>query len=211
MRRLFLLAWLLVPVAAGAYHFGPGQDRLRGDEIAALVSTARLAADNARTIAAAEGDEAARGEWTNADEAFTKALALLSAEQKHEARSLRVERAKAREFTGKLFEAKAELEQVVAEITSDKDADRALLADARNALASAQYYRTWLMRLEGAPRAEWGPVIDASRQNYKLLASEAQDRSEVEVARVAEKDLEAAIRLERMSLEDLQGLPLPSQ
>ena len=25
------------------------------------------------------------------------------------------------------------------------------------------------------------------------------------------KDLEAAIRLERMSLEDLQGLPLPSQ
>lgn len=211
MRRLFLLGWLLIPVAAGAYHFGPGQDRLRDDDVAELVEAGRASSDAARATAARAGDDAARSEWIAADEAFTKALALLPSERKHEARALRVERAKAREFTGKLFEARAELEQVVAELTSDPSADKQVLGDARNALANAQYYSTWLLRLEGAPREEWGPQIEASRQNYKLIALEAQERNDVEVASVATRDLEAAIRLERMALDDLQGLPLPSQ
>jgi hypothetical protein len=211
MRRLFFLAWLTVPVAAGAYHFGPGQDRLRDDEVAVLVDAGRKSAESARGIAAREGDDAARGEWSAADEAFTKALALLPAERKDEARALRIERAKAREFTGKLLDARAELEQVVNDLTTDPSADKKLLPEARNALANAQYYSTWLLRLEGAPKDEWGPQIEASRQNYKLLALEASEKNDVEVATLATKDLEAAIRLERMSLDDLQGLPLPSQ
>ena len=52
--------------------------------------------------------------------------------------------------------------------------NRGLLADARGALANAQYYTTWLMRLEGLPREEWQPEIEASRQNYKLLAERAE-------------------------------------
>lgn len=211
MRRLFLLAWLLIPVGAGAYHFGPGQDRMRDDDVAALVSKGRRSAEVARALAAKEGDDAARGDWTDAEAAFTEALKQLPAERKDEARALRVERAKAREFTGQLFEARAELEQVVDELGADPKSDPRLLADARNALANAQYYSTWLLRLEGAPREEWGPQIEASRQNYKLLASQAAEKQDVEVAKLAEKDLEAAIRLERMSLDDLQGLPLPSQ
>jgi hypothetical protein len=211
MRRLFLLAWLLVPVGAGAYHFGPGQERLREDEMAVLIDAGRKSAATARATAAREGDDAARSDWVDADEAFTQALALVPAEQKDLARVLRVERAKAREFTGKLFDARAELEQVVNDLTTDPTADKQLLGEARDALANAQYYSTWLLRLEGAPKEEWGPQIEASRQNYKLLAQEAADRKDVEVAALATKDLEAAIRLERMSLEDLQGLPLPSQ
>lgn len=211
MRRLFLLAWLLLPVAAGAYHFGPGQDRLRDDQIARLVERGAQAADTARAVAAREGDDAARVAWTAADEAYTEALALLSPDDKHASRTLRVERAKAREFTGKLFDAREELEQVVMELTSEATPDQKLLDDARGALANAQYYSTWLLRLEGAPREEWAPQIEASRQNYKLLAREADERGDVEIARLAERDLETAIRLERMALDDLQGLPLPSQ
>lgn len=211
MRRLFFLAWLLIPVAAGAYHFGPGQERLRDDQVAVLVDAGRKSAAAAREIAAKEGDDAARSDWVDADEAFTKALALVPAEQKDLARTLRVERAKAREFTGKLFDARAELEQVVNDLTTDPAADKKLLTEARDALANAQYYSTWLLRLEGAPKEEWGPQIEASRQNYKLLALEAAETKDTEVASLATKDLEAAIRLERMSLEDLQGLPLPSQ
>jgi hypothetical protein len=78
------------------------------------------------------------------------------------------------------------------------------------------------MRLEGAPREEWEPEIEASRQNYKLLAEDptskctsagaACDKGDEQVASVrAAENLESAIRLERMSLTDLQGLPLPSQ
>jgi hypothetical protein len=67
------------------------------------------------------------------------------------------------------------------------------------------------MRLEGAPREEWEPEIEASRQNYKLLAEDESLASDQRLASLAAENLESAIRLERMSLSDLQGLPLPSQ
>ncbi len=40
MRTLFLLGWLMVPVVFGAYHYGPGQDRLRLDDAARTLSEA---------------------------------------------------------------------------------------------------------------------------------------------------------------------------
>jgi hypothetical protein len=67
------------------------------------------------------------------------------------------------------------------------------------------------MRLEGAPREEWEPEIEASRQNYKLLAEDKSLSRDGELVSLAAENLESAIRLERMSLSDLQGLPLPSQ
>ena len=40
MRKTILLIWLLVPVLVGAYHYGPGQDRMVLDEIDAILSRA---------------------------------------------------------------------------------------------------------------------------------------------------------------------------
>ena len=85
------------------------------------------------------------------------------------------------------------------------------MADARGALANAQYYTTWLMRLEGLSREEWEPEIEASRQNYKLLAEHAEEAGDEAAAEQARSDLESSIRLARMDLDELQGLPLPSQ
>ncbi|MEL6897408.1 MAG: hypothetical protein AAFP90_14995, partial [Planctomycetota bacterium] len=85
--------------------------------------------------------------------------------------------------------------------------DAGLICQTRNALASSQYYMTWLMRLEGAPREAWETEIDACRQNYKWLATQ-KDGVDTQRHR---QDLEAAIRLARMDLSELQALKIPKQ
>lgn len=208
MKKLLLFAWLLAPVAGVAYHYGPGQDRLRDDEAASAAERAHELASSARETAAAQGDGAARSLWAEAERAYAEALAALPNERVAEARVLRLEQAKAQMFVSQLPEARRSLEGLVAELAADPTVAPELLDDARGALANAQYYTTWLMRLEGAAREEWEPEIEASRQNYKLVAERAPDG---EPRRLAAQNVESAIRLARMELDDLQGLPLPSQ
>ena len=211
MRKLLLLTWLTLPVAAGAYHYGPGQDHLRDDHSGDAIDEAVEAARLARETAARDGDKAAKPLWVTAEAALTQALASLDPERVGVARTLRLERSKAQMFVSKLPEARADLEQLVDELQADPKVDPALLTDARDALANAQYYTTWLMRLEGAPREEWEPEIEAARQNYKLLAEKAEGAGDEAAAAKAKENLESAIRLARMELDELQGLPLPSQ
>jgi hypothetical protein len=211
MRKLLVSLWLLVPVAALGYHLGPGQERLAADKAAAALARADAAAAKARATAAAEGDGAARASWAEAEAAWTEALNLLPSNETTAARSIRLERAKAQMFLSELPEARRELESLVGEIAGDAASDPALLADARGTLASAQYYTTWLMRLEGLSRDEWQPEIDSARQTYRLLAEQAEKSGDTTATKKSREDLEAAIRLERMEIGDLQGLPLPSQ
>ena len=211
MRKLLLFVWLLLPAAAAAYHYGPGQDHLRSDRAALAADRADQLSRDARALAAKEGDCAAHDLWAQAEEAYTEALEALPEGSVTENRALRLERAKAQMFISKLPDAHHELGALVEELTEDSTADPRQLADARGALANAQYYRTWLMRLEGAPAEEWQPEIEASRQNYKLLAENSQRSGGELIAKADLENLEAAIRLERMNLNDLQGMPLPSQ
>jgi hypothetical protein len=211
MRKQFLCAWLLLPVAAGAYHYGPGQERLRDDHLAATIERAKMAALIARTTGALKGDAAAKPLWADAEAAYSEALELVGDERVDIARVLRLERDKAQMLCSKLPDARHDLEQLVDDLQADPSADPKLLTEARDALANSQYYTTWLMRLEGAPREEWEPEIEASRQNYKLLAEAAERSGSPEAAKKVAEDLEAAVRLERMDLSELQGLPLPSQ
>lgn len=211
MRQLLLFGWLLLPVAAGAYHFGPGQVALRADHAADSAREAAELAAEARRIQGLDGDSAARGTFAAAVEAYERALQELPPGNEAQSRALRLELAKARMFVSQLPEAHRDLLGLVDELEADPKADAKTMSQARAALANAQYYRTWLMRLEGAPRDEWEPEIEASRQNYRLVAETAAARGDVEVARASEQDLEASVRLARMDLSDLQGLPLPSQ
>src|SRR5215470_19533545 len=50
---------------------------------------------------------------------------------------------------------------------------------------------------------------ELARQNFRLLAEESQKEPALRLD--YEKNLEATIRLERMDLSELQGLPLPKQ
>lgn len=211
MRKLLLFVWLLLPAAALAYHYGPGQDHVRIDRAADAVTRADQFAREARALAAEQGDEAARSLWASAEEAYTEALEALPKNSLGADRVLRLERAKAQMFLSKLPDAHRDLTVLVEELSEDPSSSPALLADARGALANAQYYRTWLMRLEGAAPEEWEPEIEASRQNYKLLAEQAQESGDVLLAKASAENLESSIRLARMDLDELQGLPLPSQ
>jgi hypothetical protein len=202
---------MLLPVIAGAYHWGPGQERLRDDRIEAAIEHAKLAALVARTTGALKGDAAAKSLWSDADAAYGEALDLVGDKHADVARALRLERDKAQMLCSKLPDARHDLEQLVDDLQADPNTDPALLNDARGSLANAQYYTTWLMRLEGAPREEWEPEIEASRQNYKLLAEQSEHSATPEATKKIAEDLEAAVRLERMNISELQGLPLPSQ
>src|SRR5690606_19560848 len=149
MRKLILVIWLLVPLAVAAFHFGPGQDLQRVDRAGAALARAERAAARARTVAAQEGDAPAREHWAEAVVAYGEALEHLPDGHGREARHFRLERAKAMMYVSQLPDARRELEALLEEMSADPERDEAVLADARTALASAHYYTTWLMRLEG--------------------------------------------------------------
>lgn len=60
MRNVLLVSWLLLPIAAWAYHEGPGQERLALDRMGEAVADAEAAAK--------------AGRWKAAAAAYTKAL-----------------------------------------------------------------------------------------------------------------------------------------
>jgi hypothetical protein len=210
MRKLALLLWSLLPVGAAAYHYGPGQEHLRSDAAAEAAARARDAARTAREVQAAQGDRAAKPHWAQAEAAYTEALAALPGGHVEQGRRLRLERAAAMMQVSKLPDARRELLGLVDDLEADATVDADLLADARSTLGNAQYYTTWLLRLEGEPRDVWEPEIEAARQNYKLVAARAEESGDGERARVEGENLEAALKLARMDLTELQGLPLPS-
>lgn len=210
MRKLYLTLWCLLPFGGLAYHYGPGRGRLVLDEAAVAVDEAR---EHARLAQGLSGDEATAGdasaEWALASARFEAALSLLPKERSAERRVLTLERAKARMLCSELPQANAELRALVQELEAEPAADAALLFDARRTWANSEYYMTWLARLEGASEDEWQPRIEAARQVYKLLADEPATTAETKLG--VQEDLEASIRLARMDLGELQGLPLPSQ
>jgi tetratricopeptide (TPR) repeat protein len=197
LRILLLTVWLLVPVVGYALHMGPGQDRQRLDTAAAHIRAAETAA----------ADE----DYATAVEQYEEALKALPAGRTAEARKIRLEKAKAQMLAKKLPEAHADLKGLVDELAADPSADPQQLADARSAMANSNYYMTWLMRLEGLSQDVWEPEIEAARQTYKLLAEQAEKAGDGKAAQKHREDLEAAVRLARMDLGELQGLPLPSQ
>src|SRR5947209_13242948 len=151
MRTLVLIGWLMVPLAVAAYHYGPGQERLKLDDAAAQLTIA--------------DGHAAVGEWTEAVAAYDDALRMLPPGQTAQAQRIRMERAKAQMLADKLPEAHADLQALADELERDTAADPKLRAETRSALAGSQYYMTWLMRLEGLSRDVWEPEIEAARQN----------------------------------------------
>ncbi len=197
MRILLIVAWLFVGLGGVIYHFGPGQDQMEIDRIDQMLKQAR-----ASLVAE---------EWADAIEQFDEVLAELPAERKTEAQGLMLEKAKAQMMAAQLPEAREALATLLQDIRQSDSADPAFVAEVQATLANSQYYMTWLMRREGLPEEEWMPEIEAARQHYTQLTKTAKKLGDSEMARKSAEDLEASIRLARMDLSELQGLPLPSQ
>lgn len=196
MRNLVLAGWLLLPAAAWAYHAGPGQEHMKSD--AADVELA-----SARRAAAAE-------DWALVAEHLDKALAELpkleTKELQEKALRIRLSSAIAKVQGQNLADGQKELIGLVDEIDDSKEMDAAFAAAVKEGYANAQFYRTFLMRLEGAQREMWEPEIEIARQNFRHLAEDEIAPSEQELV-----NLESSIQLARMDLDELQGLPLPNQ
>ena len=208
MRIAVLLVWLMLPLLAAAYHYGPGQKQLQLDQVATCLTTAQT--------------HSSEGDWASAVTAYNTAIELLPAGLSQQTGQLRLERAKAQMLAKQLPAAHRDLKALVDDLqeATNKDnstqldrqqARRKLLQDARAALAHSQYYMTWLMRLEGQPREAWEPEIENARQTLRLLQSQAEQTGDLAAVKSYREDLESTIRLARMDLSELQGLPLPSQ
>ncbi len=192
-KKILLCCWLVTPVILFAYHYGPGQ--------------AGLARDFAAQQIALAADLEQREDWTGALAAYSDALAKLPSADRESRWKVRLAQGKARMHVGELPEAINDLEGLLAEMekggTPTKEAD-----EVRTNLATGQYYAGWLMRLEGASTEEWTVQTDNARQHFRLLA-EAKLASDAPAAKGHQEDLEATIRLARMDLSELQGMPLP--
>lgn len=198
MRILLLVFWMLIPVGAFAYHLGPGQNGMKRDAASQLLAEAE--------------QRVVEKDWPAAQQLYELALEQLPDGELAIQRRVRLERAKCQLENKQLPEANQDLKVLVNELTdATEPIDLDLLNESRTALANSQYYITWLMRLEGLPRDDWEPEITASQQLYRLLAEEAAEEDDVDLALDRKKDLESAVRLARMDLGELQGLPLPSQ
>ncbi|MDG2124107.1 MAG: hypothetical protein P8J87_10440 [Verrucomicrobiales bacterium] len=197
MKRFVIVLWLLVPVAVAAYHFGPGQRQMELDVAGALMQEAE--------------ELAGSGTWDAAVETYSEAISALPEGEKRTARQLRLARAKAQMLASQLPTAHMDLKGLLDEVQGDEEASPELVRETRSSLANAQYYVTWLMRLEGQPKDVWEPEIEASRQHYRVLAENAAAAGDTGAAKGYREDLEGSVRLARMELGELQGLPLPSQ
>lgn len=193
LKKLLFCLWLLTPVLLLAYHYGPGQAGVGRDAAASQLALAR-------------GFEA-KEEWAQAAAAYAEALTKIPASDRDTRWQVRLAQSKARMFSGELPEANADLEALLTEMEQGK-ASAALQDDVRSNLAKGCYYAGWLMRLEAAPKDEWMAQVENARQHYRLLAETAL-KSDPASAKGHQENLEATIRLARMDLSELEGLPLP--
>lgn len=201
MRTLLIVAWLFTGLGGVIYHYGPGREKIALEQTEQKIDLAESSADDAR--------------WDEAVFLYETAIAELPADQKDAARRLTLEKCKAQMMAAKLPDARQELQTLLDDLRGDDSASPELVAEVRSTLANSQYYMAWLMRLEGLTEAEWMPEIESSRQHYAQLLDESQQIDDAEVrermTQRSREDLESAVRLARMDLGELQGLPLPNQ
>jgi hypothetical protein len=195
MRKLMMMLWLVVPIGLVAYHYGPGQVRLARDRAARHLATARAAE--------------AREDWQAALAGYRSALDELPASDVDARLTTRLAHAKVRQFVGELPEAMADVEALLDDALRDSH-NTALQDQIRATAGTMHYYLAWLMRLEGADTDEWTEQTEIARQHFRLLAEDASAVGNAS-AESHEKNLEAVIRLARMDLSELKGLPLPKE
>ena len=193
-KNLLIFLWALAPVALLAFHFGPGQ--------------AGIAREEAKTNIQAALDFEAGEQWQQAIDSYNDALAALPDSETAKRHQLQLARANARTHVGELPEAMLAMEHLLDETA--KSSDKALEKKVRSSLANAQYHIGWLMRLELAEKKEWMEPLEKARQNFRLLAEQA-DKTGAKASENHQKNLEAVVRLARMDLSEVQALPLPKK
>jgi hypothetical protein len=190
MKRKFLLLWLLLPVPVIALHYGPGQRWLTRDDAGRLIVKARAAES--------------RGSFSEAAACYLEAASKLGHDDGPAMTRCQIAAARARVADGDATDALEKMDAILdAKDFELQPAD--VQREARDLYASTSYYSAWVMRLEGAPHDEWSAIAEDARQQLRMIA-ESKSSSDGDAP---DKNLEAAVRLERMSLSELMAKPLP--
>ncbi len=197
MKRLILSSWFVLPALLLAYHYGPGQKQSALDEVALMTQAAHHYAEDAQ--------------WEKAIDLYDQSLQSMPEGEEALSRRIRLEKAKAQMMASQLPEARESLVALMDEVSGDEQSEAGLGDEVRQSLANAEFYLTWLMRLEGVDEATWRRHAESARQHYGFLATQPTTPDKESTRAQHQRDLESAIQLARMDLGDLQGLPLPSQ
>jgi hypothetical protein len=196
MKRWFLLLWLLAPLPVIVWHYGPGKKWLARDRASALVR---------------RGEKAeARQQWAEAENCYREAAGHMGHSDPRVKTRLDVAMVRARYRQGGAVEAMDGIDRVLTDSTFQaQPAD--LQREARELAGRIHYYAAWIMRLEGAQRDLWMEEAELARQNFRLLTENSLAAAKTNYAHLQQTNLENAVRLERMSLTELMGKPLPEE
>jgi hypothetical protein len=195
VKKYLVLLWLLLPLPVLVFHFTRGQQWLARDQARDLV---------ARGAAAEQA-----ADWPAADHAYREAARLTG--KTDEALRLRLDLAqtRVRHRAGEPVAAIDLAGQLLAD-PAFAAMPEAFRREAREQAARLHYHAAWVMRLEGAGRELWMEEAEKARQNFRLLAEDAGTADESEASR-RRTNLESAVQLQRLSLTELMGRPLPEE
>lgn len=196
MKRWLLLLWLLLPLPVVVWHFGAGQKWLARDRANALI----------RQAEAAE----AKKEYAHAEELFGEAAKLAGDSDSRTRLQLDLALVRMHFRRGSAVEAIDGADRILADPAFHQQPEE-LKRDARELAGRIHYYAAWVMRLEGAQRDLWLEEAELARQNYRLLTEHSLNLGANSFASAQQTNLEAAVRLQRMSLVELMARPLPEE
>lgn len=196
MKRWLLLLWLLVPLPVLVWHYGPGQRWLARDRSQDLLREARKA-EGKRDFAAAENlYRAAAGALGTHDPSVRMKMELSAVRNRY--------------YQGGALEAIEAADNLLAD-PRFKSAPTEVQQEARELAGRMHYYAAWVMRLEGAKRELWLEEAELARQNFRMLAESGMSGGDQAFTRAQQNNLEAAVKLQRMSMTELMARPLPEE
>lgn len=196
MKRWLLLLWLLVPLPVVVWHYGPGQEWLARDKAHALLKRAQQAE--------------AKSDWRAADELYREAAALLGGQDPRLKARLELALTRTRYRQGGAVEAIDMVNRLIADPGFAAQPE-AFQREARELSGRIHYFAAWVMRLEGAQRDLWMEEAELSRQNLRMLSEGDLVTGLAHYAQAQQTNLEAAVRLQRLSLTELMARPLPEE
>lgn len=196
MKRWLLLLWLLLPLPLLVWHYGPGQQWLARDRAHALIQRAQRAE--------------AQTQWAEAEDLYRQAAGHLGQTDPRAKFQLDLALVRDRYRQGGAVEAIDGVDRLLAD-TSFPSQPAAVRREARELAGRIHYYAAWVMRLEGAQRELWMEEAELGRQNFRLLAESSLTAGQSNYAQVQQTNLESAVRLQRLSLIELMGRPLPEE
>lgn len=196
MKRWLLLLWLLLPLPVVVWHYGSGQKWLARDRAHALIQQAQRAET--------------QNLWADAESLYQQAAGHVGNSDLQLKTQLDIALVRSRYRQGSAVDAIDGIDRILADASFHRQPGP-LQREARELAGRIHYHAAWVMRLEGAQRDLWMEEAELGRQNFRLLTESSLEAAQNQYAQLQQTNLEAAVRLQRMSLIELMGRPLPEE